>query len=1303
MRFILLFLLATTTLTVAQTTADRQQLLARDNLVAWCVVPFDASKRGPAERAAMLAELGLKKCAYDWRAEHVPTFEQEILEYRKHGIEFFAFWSSHEEAFKLFEKYDLNPQIWQIAGSPSEGTQAEKIEASARSMEPLAKRTAKLGCKLGLYNHGGWSGEPENMVAICKRLRELGYANVGLVYNWHHGHEHIDDWAESLELMKPYLLCLNLNGMNTGAQPKILPLAQGQHELEMLEVVLQSGYDGPIGILDHQTHLDTKENLQDNLDGLDWLTKELVQPGAAGPKPTPTAKGSIPPPPPPAKPTAANSLEGFGKALTGGLVVDGKPDWREPPVTVECRAKLDNAKGYNILVASDTKASNAHWEIFSMNGSGELTAYLPGATPDHVKSRKVITDGQWHAIAMQYGADRVRLWVDGQVVADQAIALKPNRKVVPGGLAFARLVEGQFKMNGAIDEVRLRTGIHEDLANIPGKPFGRAGKDVIGYWDFEKLQEIAPATAGVSFDPKPLDPASNPYAEEFVNRDRFYDFYAKQALHFGKLPPDQVPDVLPQFPGLDGGSYGHWGNQNDEDTWKDGRVAQMDHGSMVSGVFRGVGKTIPRGVSVRLGDGLNAVYNKDTTRFEVIWKGDLVKWSDVRRGFMQGTPMGGEPVEDFQPTETKSDARYLGLYRFGDEVIFASENDGQTEIRMARERNGGLSEVTTKENLKTRGGPARWPQRIETRGELGEAQPYAIDTLTLPYENPWNALFFVSGVDFLSESRIAICTIHGDVWICDVLADDLSKLSWKRYAAGLHQPLGLKVVDGVIHVMCRDQITALHDFNDDDEADFYECVSNSHQTSAGGHDFITGLERDDQGRWYFASGNQGVCRVSGQELEVIATGFRNPNGLGVSPDGAVILAAVQEGDWTPASAICDVVKGGHYGAGGPKDGPLGYLPPMLYLPRGVDNSCGGQTFIDSDRWGPVAGKWLHYSSGAATHFLVLREVIEGQSQAAAIPLHGEFLSGAHRGRFSQHDGQLYVASAQGWGNYGVEDGALQRVRFTGGEFPYPTSHETRENGIFLEFADPVGSEAKDTKRWFAQQWNYLYGPSYGSPEYSARHPQTPGHDRLEIRSVQVLDGGKRVFVEIPQLQPVNQLHLHFDGPRRIELLATIHRLGEPFVEFPGYQKIEKEAPQQLLAADFEGKPNPWATGEPGRSVRIQAVIGLQFDQKRLTAKTGERLSLTFDNPDSVPHNWVLGKPGSLKTLGELANRLMTDPAAVQNHYVPKSADVLAHSSLMFPGKSHTIHFNAPETPGEYPFLCTFPGHWMVMNGVLEVE
>lgn len=253
-----------------------QSVFARDNLVAWCVVPFDARKRGPGERARMLQRLGLRKLAYDWRDQHVPTFEEEILEMKKNGIEFFAFWSFHKDIVPLIRKHGITPQFWITVPSPANGTQDEKVKAAAERLLPLVKQAGDLGCKFGLYNHGGWGGEPANMVAVCRWLRNHAKADhVGIVYNFHHGHGHIDDFAQSLDAMKPYLLCLNLNGMSKDPKQKILPIGQGQHELRMMRIIVKSGYRGPIGILDHRGELDAETSLRQNLDGLHALLGQM--------------------------------------------------------------------------------------------------------------------------------------------------------------------------------------------------------------------------------------------------------------------------------------------------------------------------------------------------------------------------------------------------------------------------------------------------------------------------------------------------------------------------------------------------------------------------------------------------------------------------------------------------------------------------------------------------------------------------------------------------------------------------------------------------------------------------------------------------------------------------------------------------------------------------------------------------------------------------------------------------------------------------------------------------------------------
>jgi sugar phosphate isomerase/epimerase len=167
--------------------------------------------------------------------------------------------------------------------SPEE--QKARVAAEAQRFRPIAEAAAKLGCKVGLYNHGGWFGEPENQIEIVQALK---LPNVGLVYNLHHGHEHLDRFPELLAKMKPHLIALNLNGMTGRGDrigKKILPLGQGDRDLELLKTIRQSGWSGPVGILNH-TDEDAEGRLLDNLEGLAWLVAQVEgRPAGARPQP----------------------------------------------------------------------------------------------------------------------------------------------------------------------------------------------------------------------------------------------------------------------------------------------------------------------------------------------------------------------------------------------------------------------------------------------------------------------------------------------------------------------------------------------------------------------------------------------------------------------------------------------------------------------------------------------------------------------------------------------------------------------------------------------------------------------------------------------------------------------------------------------------------------------------------------------------------------------------------------------------------------------------------------------------------
>jgi len=273
------------------------RLFARSNLIAWCIVPFDAKKRGPEERAAMLERLRFGHFAYDYRAEHIPSFDAEIAACQRHGVALDAWWfptTLNDEARLILDtlrRHHLKPQLWVMGGgnpvkSPEE--QRARVEAEAGRLRPIAQAAEKIGSVVALYNHGAWFGEPENQLQIIERLRQGGVNNVGIVYNQHHGHEHVDRWAMLLQKMKPHLLAVNVNGMSRAGDAtgnKILPLGQGELDLSLLKTLRDSGWRGPIGILNH-TDEDAEARLLDNLEGLDWLAAQLDG-KPAGPKPKP--------------------------------------------------------------------------------------------------------------------------------------------------------------------------------------------------------------------------------------------------------------------------------------------------------------------------------------------------------------------------------------------------------------------------------------------------------------------------------------------------------------------------------------------------------------------------------------------------------------------------------------------------------------------------------------------------------------------------------------------------------------------------------------------------------------------------------------------------------------------------------------------------------------------------------------------------------------------------------------------------------------------------------------------------------
>lgn len=280
------------------TAATPDALFAAGNLHAWCAVPFDAKKRGPEERAEMLEKLGFKHFVYDWRAKDIPTFDAEIEALKKHNVELLGWWSPtdpHSPVLKstleVFQRQNVHPQLWVMGGGEPTKTPEEqqaRVEQEAERIRQIVELAKPYGCKVELYNHNKWFGVMDNEVAIIERLKQLGVTDVGIVYNFSHGHNDIADFPAIWKRMQPYVVAVNVTGMVENGERKIMPPSQGEFELGMLRVIVDSGWHGPIGLIAEQGG-DAEVTLGNYQRGLEWCKKELTQPGSGGPKPDFTA------------------------------------------------------------------------------------------------------------------------------------------------------------------------------------------------------------------------------------------------------------------------------------------------------------------------------------------------------------------------------------------------------------------------------------------------------------------------------------------------------------------------------------------------------------------------------------------------------------------------------------------------------------------------------------------------------------------------------------------------------------------------------------------------------------------------------------------------------------------------------------------------------------------------------------------------------------------------------------------------------------------------------------------------------
>ena len=691
----LALLLATTLATAADppaAPAPATGLFARDNLVAWCIVPFDIKKRSPEARAKMLHDLGFKRFAYDWRAEHVPTFDAELDALKSQGVALQSFWATgalNDETrniLAVLDRHHTKAELWVTLGLGEDAAtgpeQERRVAAAVAELKPLAEAAHKVGAEVVLYNHMGWFGTPENQVAIIERLKGQGVDNVGVVFNLHHGHEYLPRLAEVLTTLKPYLKAVNLNGMDRGdlkGERKILPLGQGTADLDVLKTIVASGYRGPIGILGH-TQDDAEARLRDNLDGLDWLVPQLDG-RPAGPKPTP--RTPMPPPlktPPPA--AAGGAPAPAAPAGPAPVATDANPAGDAAKVAAlvaDAEAAGDPTRGAEVFLDARFACSSCH-KVGTHGGAigPDLTALgrelPPAKIVESVLFPKREVKPGFSALALAMTDGRVlqgyKLGEADGTLAVRDVATGQELKLPKADIEEIREI-GTLMPEGVADALTpaQRRDLFRFLIGLGRSPDAGLPAHLVE----AQARAHAAAHAPTSFphDRAPLNLAAWPHWQDPVNRDRDYDFYAKEAEYFRLHKP--TPTLLPTYPGLDLGLLGHWGNQN-ENTWSDDRWNKVDVGRVLGGIFQGpAGVTVPKGVCVRLGDrgDLSACFNPQTLCYEALWAGGFVKFSNFRYGFLHGLLPDGTPLPRPEGTRPDKPFQYHGYYRHGDRVVFA--------------------------------------------------------------------------------------------------------------------------------------------------------------------------------------------------------------------------------------------------------------------------------------------------------------------------------------------------------------------------------------------------------------------------------------------------------------------------------------------------------------------------------------------------------------------------------------------------------------------------------------------------------
>ena len=525
--------------------------------------------------------------------------------------------------------------------------------------------------------------------------------------------------------------------------------------------------------------------------------------------------------------------------------------------------------------------------------------------------------------------------------------------------------------------------------------------------------------------------------------------------------------------------------------------------------------------------------------------------------------------------------------------------------------------------------PSRWAAEVTTPIALSpDREPFVVDEITLPVDNPWRRNVRPGDVQFTSRGTGALVTLDGDVWLAHGLHAPAGPVRWRRFASGLHEPLTLAMRDDEIHVFDRNGIWRLRDTDGNGEADRHELFSNAFAQTADMREFPNTLRLGPDGEFVIAKGGQeattlgihngSVLRISadGRRATVLGYGFRQPN-IGVHPVTGLVTASDQQGHYIPTTPLHIVRDRQFYGFLSDKRPrevyPAPIAEPLTWIPHAANASAMSQVWLLGARMGPLTGALVHIGFNNPELFRVLLNERGERLQASVVSVTRAFTFPPLNGSVNPMDGQLYLAGFQilGWGTTATRLAGLGRVRYTGLASTLPEQVAATDKGLLIRFGVPLDPDkATRTDSYAVTSWQYQRTFRYGSPQF--RRDGTPGIDRLTPGRVYLSPDRRSVFVAIAGITPVMQMRVGWSlvsGDRPFEGTAylTPYELTpfDPAAEGFGALAVDlSEPPAPPGGGSAEAPATPITVEEGRRLAQLYGCIACHSTDSTAVSRLG---------------------------------------------------------------------------------------------------